>query len=75
LLREAVHRNLSDLKNLFYQIYSLMFVKDSKMVILFEKGQQYDAEEKKANKIKGLTKNLCFVDSFISTCAIGSDLC
>jgi hypothetical protein len=45
------------------------------MVILFEKGQQYDAEEEKANKIKGFTKKLCFMDSFISTWAIGSDLC
>jgi hypothetical protein len=33
-----------------------MFVKDSKMVILFEKGQNYDAEDEKANEIQGFTK-------------------
>jgi hypothetical protein len=30
-----------------------MFFKDSKMLILFEKGQQYDAEKETENKIKG----------------------
>jgi hypothetical protein len=45
----------SELKS-FQQIYSLMFVKDSIMVILFEKGHQYDAEEEEDNKIQGLTK-------------------
>jgi hypothetical protein len=35
-----------------------MFVKDSIMVILFEKGHQYDAEEEKENKIQGFSKKI-----------------
>jgi hypothetical protein len=55
--------------NLFDQIYSLMFVKDSKTVILMKKDHQRDAEEEEENKIQGFSKN------FIRTWAIGSDLC
>jgi hypothetical protein len=42
--------------NLFDQIYSLMFVKDSKIEILLENGHQHDAEEKEY-KIQGFSKS------------------
>jgi hypothetical protein len=47
------------LKSLFDQINSLILVKDSKIVILFEKDHQYDdAEEEIENKIQGFTKKI-----------------
>jgi hypothetical protein len=42
--------------NLLDQVYSLMFVKDGKIIILFENDHQHDAEEEKENKIQGLSK-------------------
>jgi hypothetical protein len=40
------------------QIYSLVFVKDSKTVIMMKKGHQHDAEEEKENQIQEFSKNL-----------------
>jgi hypothetical protein len=51
-----------------------MLVKDSTIVNLLENGHQHDAEEEKENKIQGFAKNVCFVDFFIRTWAIGTDL-
>jgi hypothetical protein len=42
----------------FQQIYGLMFVKDSKTVVLMKKGRQHDAEEEKENIIQGFLKNI-----------------
>jgi hypothetical protein len=52
-----------------------MFVKDRQIIILMKKGHQHDAKEEKGNKIQEFSKNVCFVDLFIRTCAIGTDLC
>jgi hypothetical protein len=38
----------------FQQIYSLVFVKDSKTVVLMKKGRQHDAEDEKENIIQGI---------------------
>jgi hypothetical protein len=38
--------------NLFNQIHSFMFVKDSKTVILMKEGHQQGAEQQKENKIQ-----------------------
>jgi hypothetical protein len=35
-----------------------MFVKDSKMVIWFEKGHQYDTEEENENKLHGFSRKM-----------------
>jgi hypothetical protein len=62
--------------NLFNQKYSLMLVKDSKTVILMEKGHQQDAEDQKENKIQGFSIKISA--SWTRSCrtwAIGSDLC
>jgi hypothetical protein len=57
------------------QIYSLMFVEDSKTVVLVKKSHQHDAEGEKEQTFKDFQKVSCFVNSFIRTWAIGSDLC
>jgi hypothetical protein len=43
--------------NLFDQIYSLKFVKDSKTVILMKEGHQQDSKDAKRNKMQGFSKN------------------
>jgi hypothetical protein len=42
----------------FQKIYSLLFVKDSKIVILMKKGHQHDAQAEKENINQGFKKNL-----------------
>jgi hypothetical protein len=43
--------------NLFDQIYSLMFVKDSKTVTLMKNGHHHDADDREEKKIQGFSKN------------------
>jgi hypothetical protein len=40
----------------FQKIHSLLFVKDSKIVILMKKGHQHDAQEEKENINQGFKK-------------------
>jgi hypothetical protein len=40
-----------------------------------KQGHQHDDEEENENKFKDFEKITCFVDSFIRTWAIRSDLC
>jgi hypothetical protein len=62
--------------NIFNQIYGLMLVKDSKIVILMEKVHQQDAEEEKENKIQGFSIIISASWTRSSrTWAIGTDLC